>query len=149
MKIDLSTGDVITPSEIRYQYRLMFEDRSISVWAYTPETVLAEKIETILVRGLLNTRLRDYYDLYILQNCSLHINYKVLYEAVRATCRKRGSDPVLSEYSGILKELEKSSTMQELWVNYQRKNSYAAGISWKEVLQSVSDLCTACMGKQD
>ena len=149
MKIDLSTGDVITPSEIRYQYRLMFEDRSISVWAYTPETVLAEKIETILVRGLLNTRLRDYYDLYILQNCSLHIDYKVLYEAVRTTCRKRGSDPVLSEYSGILKELEKSSTMQELWVNYQRKNSYAAGISWKEVLQSVSDLCTACMGKQD
>mgnify|MGYP001850859682 FL=1 len=149
MKIDLSTGDVITPSEIRYQYRLMFEDRSISVWAYTLETVLAEKMETILVRGLLNTRLRDYYDLYILQICGPQIDRKVLSEAVRATCRKRGSDPVLSEYSRILKELKESSTMQELWLNYQRKNNYAAGLSWNEVLQAASDLCTVCMEKQE
>ena len=90
MKIDLSTGDVITPSEIRYQYRLMFEDRSISVWAYTLETVLAEKMETILVRGLLNTRLRDYYDLYILQICGPQIDRKVLSEAVRATLPQKG-----------------------------------------------------------
>ena len=145
MKIDLSTGDVITPSEISYQYRLMFENRSISIWAYTPETVMAEKMETILVRGLLNTRLRDYYDLYILQNCGIQIDTKLLSEAVRATCRKRKSYPVFSEYTSILKELEGSSTMQQLWLNYQCKNSYAAGISWEEVLQAVSTLCTACM----
>ena len=68
LKIDISTGDVVTPAEITYHYKLMFEQRYISLWAYTIETVLAEKIETVLTRTIFNTRLRDFYDLYILQH---------------------------------------------------------------------------------
>lgn len=65
LKIDISTGDIITPAEITYRCKLMFEDRHITLWAYTLETVLAEKIETVLSSSVLNTRLRDFYDLYI------------------------------------------------------------------------------------
>lgn len=75
LKIDISTGDQITPAEIRFQYKLMFEDRYISVWAYNLETVLSEKLEAILVRGILNTRLRDFYDVYILQNTEMQIDH--------------------------------------------------------------------------
>lgn len=145
LKIDISTGDVITPAEITYQYRLMFEERHISLWAYTLETVLAEKIETILSRALTNTRLRDFYDLHILQNSGLHIDRKILSAALAATSCKRKSERILPEYSRILDELEASHTMRELWDSYQRKNSYAAGISWDVVLSATRILCTTCI----
>lgn len=95
LKIDISTGDAITPAEITYRYKLMFEQRYISLWAYPLETVLAEKIETVLSRGVLNTRLRDFYDLYILQQTELQINrttlaagitWKIVMNAIRALC---------------------------------------------------------------
>ena len=95
LKIDISTGDAITPAEITYRYKLMFEQRYISLWAYPLETVLAEKIETVLSRGVLNTRLRDFYDLYILQQTELQINrttlaagitWKTVMNAIRALC---------------------------------------------------------------
>ena len=101
LKIDISTGDVITPAEITYHYKLMFEQRYISLWAYTLETVLAEKIETVLARTIFNTRLRDFYDLYILQNAGMEINTKTLAAALKATCRKRSSENVLPEYRRI------------------------------------------------
>ena len=101
LKIDISTGDVVTPAEITYHYKLMFEQRYISLWAYTLETVLAEKIETVFVRAIFNTRLRDFYDLYILQNVGMKIDTKML-PALKATCRKRGSEKLLSEYRRIL-----------------------------------------------
>ena len=95
LKVDISTGDAITPAEIEYRYKLMFEQRYISLWAYPLETVLAEKIETVLSRGVLNTRLRDFYDLYILQQTELQINrttlaagitWKTVMNAIRALC---------------------------------------------------------------
>lgn len=95
LKIDISTGDAITPAEITYRYKLMFEQRYISLWAYPLETVLAEKIETVLSRGVLNTRLRDFYDLYILQQTELQIDrttlaagitWKTVMNAIRALC---------------------------------------------------------------
>lgn len=145
LKIDISTGDIITPAEITYQYKLMFENRYISLWAYTLETVLAEKIETILSRALTNTRLRDFYDLYILQNNELQIDQKVLSAALAATSRKRNSENILPEYSRILDELEASRTMRELWNSYQQKNSYAAGIGWDAALNAARVLCDVCI----
>lgn len=145
LKIDISTGDVITPAEIIYRYKLMFEERCISLWAYTLETVLAEKIETVLSRALTNTRLRDFYDLYILQNGELQIDYKILADAVIATSRRRKSESILFDYQSILDGLKKSRTMRELWGNYQRKNSFVSGISWDKVLNSVCALCAACI----
>lgn len=145
LKIDISTGDVITPAEIAYRYKLMFEQRYIFIWAYTLETVLAEKIETVLTRATLNTRLRDFYDLHILQNVDMPINRKILADALTATCRKRERENVLPEYRRILEEIETSPAMQEFWQSYQKKNSYAAGITWETVMQSVRALCDSCM----
>ena len=105
LKIDISTGDAITPAEIEYHYKLMFEQRYISLWAYPLETVLAEKMETILSRGVLNTRLRDFYDLYILQQTEKRIDRNTLSAALAATCRKRESETILPEYGRTLDEI--------------------------------------------
>lgn len=145
LKIDISTGDVVTPAEITYHYKLMFEQRYISLWAYTLETVLAEKIETVLVRTIFNTRLRDFYDLYILQNVGIKIDTKILADALAATCRQRNSEKVLPEYRRILNEIETNLSMQEFWKNYQKKNRYAAGIAWKTVINAIRTLCDSCI----
>ena len=96
LKIDISTGDAITPREVRYSFKLMLEDRSIDIWAYNLETVLAEKLETIITRTTTNTRMRDFYDIYILEQ--LHgttLNPKILHDALLATAHKRGSEKYL------------------------------------------------------
>lgn len=147
LKIDISTGDVITPAEITYRYKLMFENRYITLWAYTLETVLAEKIETVLSRSALNTRLRDFYDLYILQKAEKPFDTNTLAAALAATCRKRESTEVLPEYRCILEKVEESAAMRELWERYQKKNSYAAGIGWPEVMNAVRFLCDSCIGQ--
>ena len=148
LKIDISTGDAITPAEIEYHYKLMFEQRYISLWAYPLETVLAEKMETILSRGVLNTRLRDFYDLYILQQTEKRIDRNTLSAALAATCRKRESETILPEYGRTLDEIYTSRVMRGLWENYQRKNNYAAGITWETVLHSVRSLCDACIPQE-
>ncbi len=145
LKIDIFTGDVVTPAEITYRYKLMFEDRYITLWAYTLETVLAEKIETVLSRSTLNTRLRDFYDLYILQKAETPIDTNTLAAALSATCRKRESEKVLSGYAQALNIIEESAVMRELWGSYQKKNSYAAGIGWTEVMNAVRSLCDSCI----
>ena len=148
LKIDISTGDAITPAEIEYHYKLMFEQRYISLWAYPLETVLAEKMETILSRGVLNTRLRDFYDLYILQQTEKRIDRNTLSAALAATWRKRESETILPEYGRTLDEIYTSRVMRGLWENYQRKNNYAAGITWETVLNSVRSLCDACIPQE-
>ena len=148
LKIDISTGDAITPAEIEYHYKLMFEQRYISLWAYPLETVLAEKMETILSRGVLNTRLRDFYDLYILQQTEKRIDRNTLSAALAATCRKLESETILPEYGRTLDEIYTSRVMRGLWENYQRKNNYAAGITWETVLNSVRSLCDACIPQE-
>lgn len=148
LKIDISTGDAITPAEIEYHYKLMFEQRYISLWAYPLEMVLAEKMETVLSRGVLNTRLRDFYDLYVLQQTEKRIDRNTLSAALTATCRKRESETILPEYGQTLDEIYASRVMRGLWENYQRKNNYAAGITWETVLNSVRSLCDSCIPQE-
>jgi len=145
LKIDISTGDAITPAEITYRYKLMFEQRYISLWAYPLETVLAEKIETVLSRGVLNTRLRDFYDIYILQQVETRIDRKILAAALAATCNKRNSELVLSDYARTLDEISASHVMCGLWNGYQKKNSYAVGITWETVMNDIRALCDNCI----
>lgn len=121
LKIDISTGDAITPAAVNYQYKLMFEERYIILWAYNLETVLAEKIETVLSRSVLNTRLRDFYDLYVLQDTGLEIDKATLAAALTATARKRGSEQVLVLYERTLDEIRISPLMREQWKRYQEK----------------------------
>ena len=125
LKIDISTGDAITPREVRYSFKLMLEDRSIDIWAYNLETVLAEKLETIITRTTTNTRMRDFYDIYILEQ--LHgttLNPKILHDALLATAHKRGSEKYLNQAEEVFDEVENDSVMQKLWEAYRKKFSY-------------------------
>lgn len=141
LKIDISTGDVITPKEIEFSYQLMFENRSISIYAYNIETVLAEKMETVISRGIANTRLRDFYDLYILQQeRKSDIDYEKVKMAFAATSRKRQSEDVMQRGNYILEQVYQNEEMQKLWKNYQHKFSYADGISWDAVMRSIKEL---------
>mgnify|MGYP000081635706 CR=1 FL=1 len=141
MKIDISTGDIITPREIQYSYKLLLEDRSIPLWTYNLETLLAEKLQTILARGTLNTRMRDFYDLYELtQTLPDKISISTLKKAFAATCRKRSTSILLSSGRTILEKLQKDKYLPKLWNGYQRKYSYAAGITYSEVIQSAMAL---------
>lgn len=141
LKVDISTGDIITPREVLYAFRLMFEERTISILAYNLETVLAEKMETVIARGVANTRLRDYYDLYILQNEYTHaMNMEQFKAAFLATSKKRNSIQLITEGNRILKEIADSEVMQGLWKSYQKKFSYAEDISWEMVMDSIEKL---------
>ena len=144
LKIDISTGDAITPAAVNYQYKLMFEERYITLWAYNLETVLAEKIETVLSRSVLNTRLRDFYDLYVLQDTGLEIDKATLAAALTATARKRGSEQALALYERTLDEIRISPLMREQWGRYQGKNNYAASIVWDDVISDIRALCDDC-----
>lgn len=141
MKIDISTGDAITPRQVRYRFKLMLEDRSIEIWAYNLETVLAEKLETVISRATTNTRMRDFYDLHVLNQ--LHgqrIDANQLHEALIATAKKRGTEKYLADAAGTFCEIENSPDMEKLWMAYQRKFSYAANLSWHTVMDSVRRL---------
>ena len=135
IKIDISTGDAITPKEVRYMFKLMLEDRFINVWAYNLETVLAEKIETIITRTTTNTRMRDFYDIVILQQVyGSTLDSKTLHAAILATASKRGTERHLAEAAEVFDEVENSMVMQNLWEAYQKKFSYALDFEWHEVL---------------
>ena len=141
LKIDFSTGDVITPREVSYSFRLLFEERTISILAYNLETVLAEKLETLLARGTANTRMRDYYDIYVLTNTQEHnIDNATLKEAFVNTSVKRGSIGLLSDVHLIFKEVAENTVLIDRWKNYQRKFDYAADVLWADVMESVSCL---------
>lgn len=138
LKLDISTGDRITPREIEYQFKLMFEDRSI--------TVLAYNLETVLSRGTANTRLRDFYDLYILQHdCTQSFDVNTLSAAFRITCAHRNSQAAVSKGAETLHKVRESAEMQNLWTAYQQKFSYAEGISWEAVMDAVCTLSENCI----
>ena len=145
LKIDISTGDVITPREVRYSFKLMLEDRSIDIWAYNLETVLAEKMETIITRTTTNTRMRDFYDIYILEQ--LHgstLNQHTLHDALLATANKRGTEKYLTDAKNVLDEVENSPIMQKLWESYRRKFSYAAELEWNIIMEAIRSLYALC-----
>jgi predicted nucleotidyltransferase component of viral defense system len=145
-KIDFSTGDVITPREISYSFKLLFEDRSFSILAYNLETVLAEKLETLLSRGTANTRMRDFYDIYVLTLTQQHnIDAALLSNAFANTTKRRGSVAVAEDAETILDEIESSAEMVSLWKSYQRKFEYAVDVSWDDVMAAVRRLCHITM----
>ena len=145
LKIDISTGDAITPREVRYSFKLMLEDRSIDIWAYNLETVLAEKLETIITRATTNTRMRDFYDIYILEQ--LHgttLNPKILHDALLATAHKRGSEKYLNQAEEVFDEVENDSVMQKLWEAYRKKFSYSSDLEWDVIMKAIRRLYVLC-----
>lgn len=141
LKLDITTGDRITPKEIEYQFKLLLEDRYISILAYNLETIMAEKLETVISRGDQNTRLRDYYDIYILKKLQYeNIDPDALKAALRATTEKRGSSVVVKEYYSIMNTVRSSEVMRRLWKNYQMDFEYATDILFEDVCDVVIGL---------
>ena len=141
LKIDISTGDVITPRAIEFNYDLLLEDRSISLWSYNLETILAEKLQTVLARGILNTRMRDFYDIRMLLDIyEDKVNKAVLNDAFAATCKKRGTDYLQEQAEEIIQTIEADEQLQVLWRAYQKKYAYAADIDYASVISGVRKL---------
>lgn len=139
MHIDITTGDFITPREIEYSFRLMFEDRFISIMAYNLETVLAEKFETIITRGLTNTRMRDFYDIYVLTSTQ-KIAPDTFRAALDKTSEKRKSAGQIAETAAIIERVGSSQILVDLWNRYQKNYSYASDVSWDMAVKSLRSL---------
>ena len=138
IKIDISTGDAITPAAMEYELPLILENRKIGLWAYNMETLLAEKLETVMTRAEANTRMRDFYDIYILTRQEvIEINPTHLKEAFAATCRKRGSEAAIPSFDEVLESIEASPEMQDAWENYRKNNPYVEDLTWGEAIHSV------------
>lgn len=148
LKIDITTGDKITPREMVYTFNLMFEERSINVLAYTLETILAEKLETIISRGDQNTRPRDFYDVYILNTLQKkNIDNQILKEAFAATVKKRGTEHIVTNYKEIIETILKSPVMKDQWTRYQKEFDYAKDIQFEDTSKAVVDLMDIVEGK--
>lgn len=138
MKIDITTGDKITPAAVEYAYKMMFDDKQIPVMAYTLETILAEKYETIIRRNIGNTRARDFYDLYVLYTTRKdEIRKGILKLAVEHTAQKRGSLEEIKDYKAICQEILEEDALNRLWNNYAKENGYAAQLDYKDMVNTV------------
>ena len=138
LTVDVTTGDKITPREVEYSFRLMFDDRSISVMAYNLETILAEKLETVLSRNIANTRPRDFYDVHILyalrgKDCDM----AVLHQALDETVYKRGSRTVMGQYGDIIESIQSNQQLRGFWERYQKDFDYAKDISFDDTCNSI------------
>ena len=135
LKIDISTGDIITPREIKYKFNLMLENRTIEVWAYN--------LETVISRNVTNTRMRDFYDIYILQKLyGEQLSKDVLRDALVATAKKRETLEQIEteDIDEVFDEIQSSSVMENLWKAYQRNYSYSADIPWHTIMKSIRTL---------
>jgi len=139
IKIDITTGDVITPKEILYVFKMLFEESGFSVWAYNTETVLAEKVETILRRGELNTRPRDFYDVYILTKTQ-SLDYSVFVKALKSTAIHRETTHIFDNMGSRLEEISHSEALKSRWLKYTKDYRYADGITYEDVLDVIREL---------
>lgn len=128
-------GDVITPSAVQYEFGGIFDEEvHIRLWGYNIETVIAEKVETVLRRGIFNTRARDYYDIYILGTTQMY-DIKLFQEALTATAVHRGSAEKIADTKSIVTLISDSEELQGMWEKYQKKFHYAEDIAYKQIIK--------------
>ena len=136
IKIDISTDDAITPGAVEYEYKLMFEERTISLLTYNLETLIAEKTQTILARGIANTRMRDFYDVYELMQVKAEmVDMKTLKEAFAATCEKRQTLWHKDEAKKILEKVGSDTGLEELWKKYKSTYYFVGELEWEQVVR--------------
>ncbi len=139
MSMDVSTGDIITPGADKSRFKDMLDENlSFELWSYPIETILAEKIETILSRGTDNTRPRDFYDVYMLSGFDYDAD--TFKDAFMATATHRGSFSKISDYQSIIKNIGMSSEMNQRWNEYCKRMPYASGITFEEVLYAAKNM---------
>lgn len=141
LKLDITTGDKITPKAVEYKYPMMFNDGTLEIFAYNLETILAEKLETVISRGDQNTRPRDFYDIFILSKLKGdQINWTILRQAVSETAQKRNSDMLMPQYQSILEQIVSSPVMQNHWTIYQRDYEYAREVDFSATCETILQL---------
>ncbi len=134
LSIDVSTGDVITPNAVEYEFGGIFDEEvRIKLWGYNIESVMAEKVETILSRGIFNTRPRDFYDVYIL-GTTQNYDKKIFLEALEATAVHRGSSDQITNKTGIINKLSENEDLIQMWEKYRKKFSYAREIQYSDIM---------------
>ncbi len=139
LSVDITTGDVITPKEVFYSFKMIFDEGTIGVWAYNIETVLAEKVETILQRGELNTRPRDFYDVYILANTQ-EFDILVFSEALKNTIEHRETIHILNDTLKRIKNIETSEILKDRWMKYSENYPYAEDITYEDTVKALKML---------
>ena len=145
LSIDIATGDVITPKEIEYEYKMIFEDRSLNIMTYNIETIIAEKFQTVISRNVLNSRMKDYYDLYYLLTYK-EFSKDTLKTAIINTFVKRETD--IDEIDKQLDKINKSDFVKELWTNYTKKYQYAENIQFEDIM-NIMDKIKKLINKLD
>ena len=147
LTIDVTTGDRITPREVEYSFRLLFDDRTISILAYNLETIFAEKLETIISRSIASTRPRDLYDIFILHSLrGEECDIATLRLALEETAKKRGSFEVMLKYKRIMADIINSPEMKRFWTGYQKEFEYAKDISFETACNAVIEVLDCCYG---
>ena len=140
LEIDISTGDEITPKELNFEYTSIFDNKKIYIGTYNIETILSEKIETILRRGKYNTRMKDYYDVYFfLMKLKKDINIKIFKQALNNTLRKREASDYYNDYKQILNGLTNDERINNYWNTYKKKTKYAQNIEFNEIIKTLEE----------
>lgn len=140
LSIDISTGDIITPAATKYEFGGIFdEDVKISLWGYNIETVMAEKVETILSRGVFTSRPRDFYDVFILGTTQKY-DKEIFKEALKATAIHRGSPRKIADINGIIEQISSNTDLKNMWEKYQKKFVYAREISYESIIDTLETI---------
>ena len=141
LKIDVTTGDKITYKEVNYKYNLLLEKRSIEIWTYNVETIIAEKYESIIKRSILNTRIRDFYDLYMLTHLDKkNINSKMLIAAIKETSKHRETFDIINDKNiveDVINSIQNDNSLKGQWDKYQRSYEYAKDIKYEQLIDSI------------
>ena len=141
LMIDITTGDIITLKEIDYEYNTIFGKDVINIMAYNIETIIAEKFEAIISGNIVNSRMKDYYDLYMFVTLKWDsINKKILVKAIKNTCINRGSTDFLDNSSYYIELINKNENFKDLWIDYQSKNEYAKNISYDDTIKAIEKI---------
>ena len=139
--IEITTGDIITPREIKYKYNSIFEDKKINIMAYTIETIIAEKFESIISKNITTTRAKDFYDLYMLINKQKKdINNKNLIKAIENTFSKRNTEFNIDSFKEIVEMLEESNALKRVFTDYQSKLEYTKEVNFDDTIKSINEI---------
>lgn len=137
LSIDIATGDLITPREIEYNYKMLFEDRNLKIMTYNIESIIAEKFQTVISRGVLNSRMKDYYDLYYLIT-NKEFSEDILKTAINKTFEKRETD--ISNVNSVLNDIKNADFIKEMWTNYSNNYPYANEVKFEDVISAMEKL---------
>ncbi len=141
LMIDITTGDVITLKEIDYEYNAIFDNETINIMSYNIETIIAEKFEAIISRNVINSRMKDYYDLYMFTILKWdNVNKNLLKIAINNTCNNRKTTNYLNDSSNYINLISKNEDLKKLWKEYQNKNVYAKNINFEDTILAISKI---------